>query len=526
VKPSDLRLPYPAWRPHQLETLVELACRDEPYLLLEAPTGTGKSALAVGLGRLIGEKTVILTGTRQLQTQYCDSLPDLKQAMGRGNFACNIEPSRTAAEARCTVGGQCNRKGQQTCTYYGQKLEAQEAPEAVLNYAYWLALANYSYQFRPLDLLVCDEAHVLEDEVRRFASATFRKSAFKGIGEPWPREFIKWAARFREQNSRQYAEFSRQAPEDLDSDEQRWRRAFKSIYEAAMALSNPACGAENWVAEDQPWGVIFRPVWVSPLVPKYVLGHAKKILFLSATILDKGLFCHQLGIPEEQAAFIRAPSTFPVKSRPLYYQPVGRVKSEDDAALERLVESLDRILDQHPNERGLVHTVSYRLTEYLMRSGRHQGRLLTHDNQTKADVLDRFKNQPGAVLVSPSVTTGVDLPYDLCRFQVIAKLAFPNLGDKQIKQRMKTGPDGLPNPKGQGWYNWATACSLVQAYGRGMRAEDDSCETYLLDGNWDWFRHTVRDMLPEWFTEAIKVTRKTGPSRSIEDVLRQFSKIA
>ncbi len=93
---------------------------------------------------------------------------------------------------------------------------------------------------------------------------------------------------------------------------------------------------------------------------------------------------------------------------------------------------------------------------------------------------------------------GVDFPDDLCRFQVIYKMPFPYLGDKQIMTRMKR--DGY-------WYAYKTVASLVQAYGRGMRNEDDYCNTYILDQDiYGVLRERWRKCLyfiPEYFEEAI-----------------------
>ena len=76
------------------------------------------------------------------------------------------------------------------------------------------------------------------------------------------------------------------------------------------------------------------------------------------------------------------------------------------------------------------------------------------------------------VLISPSMNEGVDLPGDLCRFQIIYKLPYPDLADKQIRLRANADED---------WYNYKTALSLIQTYGRGMRFDDDYCMTYLID---------------------------------------------
>ena len=67
---------------------------------------------------------------------------------------------------------------------------------------------------------------------------------------------------------------------------------------------------------------------------------------------------------------------------------------------------------------------------------------------------------------------GVDLPGQLCRFQIIYKMPYPDLADKQILMRANAEED---------WYEYKTALSLIQTYGRGMRYEDDYCTTYLID---------------------------------------------
>jgi Rad3-related DNA helicase len=96
------------------------------------------------------------------------------------------------------------------------------------------------------------------------------------------------------------------------------------------------------------------------------------------------------------------------------------------------------------------------------------------------------------------MSEGVDLPYDKCRFQIIYKIPFPYLGDKQINMRMK---------KDQRWYAYKTAMTLVQTYGRGMRADDDSCVTYILDSDIQMLLKSplYKSLIPEFFKEAIVI---------------------
>ena len=90
---------------------------------------------------------------------------------------------------------------------------------------------------------------------------------------------------------------------------------------------------------------------------------------------------------------------------------------------------------------------------------------------------------------------GVDLPYDNCRFQIIYKIPYPNITDKQIEKRKDMDMN---------WYIYKTAISLLQTYGRGMRAEDDSCVTYIVDSRLTNFIYKNRRLIPDYFIDAIQ----------------------
>ena len=75
-------------------------------------------------------------------------------------------------------------------------------------------------------------------------------------------------------------------------------------------------------------------------------------------------------------------------------------------------------------------------------------------------------------------------------------MPYPDLGNPQIRARME---------RDNTWYAWLTAVRLVQTYGRGMRAEDDSCVTYMLDSDFIHFAKRNHQLLPEWFKESVKV---------------------
>ena len=84
--------PFQKPRPNQLETISEIKKAVEmgyKYIVLEAGTGTGKSAMAATLASIY-ESSYILTVTKQLQDQYLEDFKNLgfKLVKGKSNFKC------------------------------------------------------------------------------------------------------------------------------------------------------------------------------------------------------------------------------------------------------------------------------------------------------------------------------------------------------------------------------------------------------------------------------------------------------
>ena len=59
------------------------------YIILEAPTGTGKSPIAIATGLSLGT-SYICVSTKDLQTQYSKDFSFLREAIGKNNFVCNV----------------------------------------------------------------------------------------------------------------------------------------------------------------------------------------------------------------------------------------------------------------------------------------------------------------------------------------------------------------------------------------------------------------------------------------------------
>lgn len=138
---------------------------------------------------------------------------------------------------------------------------------------------------------------------------------------------------------------------------------------------------------------------------------------------------------------------------------------------------------------------TYRIANYL-RDHIRSKRILIHNSEDREEVLAQHcDGSEPTVLLSPSMTEGIDLKGDRSRFQILCKVPYPYLGDKVTKKRMN---------RHKWYYPYATAKTIVQALGRSVRSSDDWAVTYILDGDWGRFYGRNRDMFPPDFHSLIQ----------------------
>jgi Rad3-related DNA helicase len=105
---------------------------------------------------------------------------------------------------------------------------------------------------------------------------------------------------------------------------------------------------------------------------------------------------------------------------------------------------------------------------------------------------EHSESEKPTVIVSPSLTYGVDLKDDLGRFCIVVKLPYLPLSDKRIKRIFE---------QDKVWYTNSMLNGLVQMCGRCTRSENDFSNTYILDGNIEQIILMNRNKLPKYFLE-------------------------
>jgi Rad3-related DNA helicase len=266
--------------------------------------------------------------------------------------------------------------------------------------------------------------------------------------------------------------------------------------------------AGRWLRDYDTKTFAMKPVMVAPYGAKNLWRHARRWLLMSATIISTDEMVESLGIPLD-AYTVTVPMTFPVENRPVVIAPVANVTYKSmDEAVPRLAYAIGQICRDHPGERVLVHTVAYglndRLVDALRREPGFDRTVVTYRRAAdREQALRDYSRAPGAVLLSPSMERGVDLPGDLCRVVVVAKVPFPALGDKRVSARVHL-------PGGQQWYTVQAIRDVVQMTGRGVRSADDHATTYILDKQFVTNLYGRNEMLfPKWWRDAVDMKRDT-----------------
>lgn len=484
---AERHFPFTKPRPDQLETIseiIEAIERGYRYIVLEAGTGTGKSAIAYALSSIY-ESSYILTVTKQLQDQYVSDFNNMALVKGRGNFRCMKDADSTCDEGKCILEGYVCEYSQKECNYYSQKNDALDAKTVISNYHYMFMELNYVGDFTERQVMICDEAHNLENTLMSQLKLEFSiddlESYLKfkvtdemlyeldsGDYDVW----LQFITEIREKYQRELDKIK-----DVRKPHLIEKIAFikQEISDCNRFCENIIYDPYSWVFDyNRDYGIIqFKPLKIDNYARNTLFKYADVCIFMSATVLDWKFFSKCLGIGENEIYAIRRKSPFDMKRNP--------VKSLDEFDLShksigknapKTLPTITSILERHKNEKGMIHTVSTACKDYLI-DNLKDSRLIEHSTKDRAEVLEKFKstNEP-LVMISPSMNEGVDLPGDLCRFQIIYKLPYPDLADKQIRLRANADED---------WYNYKTALALIQTYGRGMRAEDDHCTTYFID---------------------------------------------
>jgi len=206
--------PFPSTRPgteEALENIESAFSAGHRFVLVDAPTGSGKSPIAVAFARKY--ESVILTPTKLLQEQYASTDVFDKEYVvkGKSNYNCGMKnfehtsvdqaicvSDKVVHESRSLVQFDDLPKEQKGCAsalkdkcveanicpYYTKVRSIGKVPGAIANYDLIYRLKKYPGQKWGIDMgetLVLDEAHQLVDKVREIFGFKFSNIAGKRL---------------------------------------------------------------------------------------------------------------------------------------------------------------------------------------------------------------------------------------------------------------------------------------------------------------------------------------------------------
>jgi ATP-dependent DNA helicase DinG len=534
--------PYDSIRPEQDAILKQIAENwdKKKYFILQCDVGTGKSGIAKTVANWC-ENSFIITETKQLQQQYVDDFShenNMVSIKGKSNYQCNRNGRLTCENGPCTL-----RKTQSipacmtSCKYYSLRKRALASPIVLTSYAYIFRAFEGSAGglWKPRKLMVFDECHLMEDQLLNFATFEVNPEALdkqfalfnfleerKELLQPFKEE--GWTENNKAKFNKIYKlvtdkrselfdmikeEIGESEPENLDEDQlDMLSKTHKNYYDIdnlyrKMDLFFTAKKDDWIIAPNATDGALCcTPLNVDSLFKRFCNNWAEKFIFMSATILDIDGYIKDLGIDPDDCLILTMGSSFDPAKSPIYYMPCGSMNYETiDESLPKACSAINLILSKKPDEKGIIHTGNYKVAnkiwnEKKIAKANHERFLIkATDEITNQNLLKVHERSKNTVLLSPSMTTGVDLKDDLSRFQIVVKMPFTSLADPRTKKKAAVNSN---------WYICQMLKTLVQACGRSTRSADDYSQTYILDSSFKYWVTHYKKWLPKSFLDRIK----------------------
>jgi Rad3-related DNA helicase len=326
-----IELPYWAEeiRPHQIRALQDILAeynRGNNIVVLDAPTGAGKTLIGELTRQSLNMRTVYLCSSLSLQTQFAKDFPHAAVLRGRSNYATADSPSQfpqlTAAD--CVKSREstpacyscdpdespspeslhcrwCHPVKQ--CPYESAKAMAIRSDLVCTNTSYFLHEANYVGSI-PLgrQLIIVDEADTLEDVLLSFVEVTISKRRALELGITAPEKktvesaWVEWAL-YAEVHLKEVAKSGRFSGTSIDAIRQ--QKGLNNLIRSIERLNHPNTGlsAGGWVYTGYDKGDIsFKPIEVSHVATDYLWKHSPLWLLMSATCISFPVLMATLGV--------------------------------------------------------------------------------------------------------------------------------------------------------------------------------------------------------------------------------------
>lgn len=525
--------------------LTECIDNKKRNIILCAPTGTGKSiigaasaealTLAKGGSALTPKSSISVVSTNVLAKQYGETFGELEKEKkyimlkGAANYPCSVltTPEEEVQADSCawfnmvsnsefadTVKQHCD-----SCEYRQSRKVKNLVRHLTTNYSYFFIDRMYTGQFENRDLIVWDEAHLVNDLFSDHNAIHFSQKKLQALAMEIadmvkmidPKIGKSLAAiindcgkkdKITDKNYKSYLTALHEIYTDVQTEATSLATTalrssktgqYTKLSKIAKKYEGMACKIDDFFNFNYPHvfeykeeekAVSVKPIFVGEMIKE--LQCADHNLFMSATISEE-FMATTLNLSKEDTAFIKLEPTFPKENKEVVFfdaMSLNYSSLQNADVVKKLRHNVASIVKKHvaDGDRGIILTPSFKLQNEIMAELQPQIKAKTfkmfeHKQGEKLEhVLKEFKAYTGgeAVLISPAMFEGIDLPGDLSRFQILVKAPFPSLADKRMKYIL----DHHSNI-----YSGITIMKIVQGAGRSVRSATDHATTYCMDLN-------------------------------------------
>lgn len=496
------------------------------FVIINAPTGSGKSFISAALASLADEPTenykrlirsydaftspehkgavanepksgcFVLTTTKTLQDQYLDTFEEGYVLKGKANYQCKVDPEAAVDFAPCILTPKLKKEcwSCDKCPYYNARNNVLLNQMSFLNYSMFFHLPD---EVKARTIIVCDEASEIEEELVKAFSVNvvykhldtvgveYTKLEDETTAKGWFTDLYGIVEQKYDQALQEVAKNKTLTQKDTIK-----MRYLSQLYKSLEKVVN-LWGLVEFVIERDEKSIQAVPLKVDYLATN-LFSYADAIVMMSATIIDHANFAKTLGIKDYK--YIEVESTFDPKKSPIHCSDKYVLSyATMEANLPKVIDMAVVLADNHSKDKGIIHTHTFNITEKLKRKLNGRRYLYREEGVKNEDILtEHALRKDATVLISPSMAFGVDLKDDAARWQIIMKVPYPSLASKRIKKL--TDLD-------QRWYIRKMLTAFVQMCGRSTRSEEDHSVTYVLDASIMKILKQHRDILPKYFLQ-------------------------
>ena len=531
--------PFESFKKGQRESIDKIISafdNDYKYVILDATTGSGKSAVARAVIDYYNVNkdfsAYLLSSTKMLQNQYYDESLlynkfdiDYQVGKGRSNFTCMWDNTVHCNEGQCktTTNSLFRCKyglhdveswdvGCESgcCQYWAQKTNAMYSDVCILNYD--VLLSDFPGHYGKRDLMVCDEAHNLDTKIMNRVSISLSEPKLGEYGVFLINEdfyesnanISYWMNRLKEIKSELVKHHAEGSYEDGFQKTYFTNSQLNDINHMIDKISdrldeideNPNIWFVDIVEDRLGKRITIKPIDIHQYAKPYLLNKCEYHLLMSGSIVDYHNFAKYLGLDDDEVYYIQQESSFDfVNNNPLITEYCGKLTyKEKNNTLPKAYTVIDNIIAKHLDDKGIIHCNSKDFANKILENCWDFDRFISYENSfEKEEAIEKLKNSENGIIVAYSLEEGLNLPDDDIRFQVLLKCPYPSLADKQIKARQKADYT---------WYLLETIRKLIQTVGRGMRNEDDYCTNYLIDSS---FKSILKNKYcPQYLKDSVQ----------------------